>query len=105
MYQRPVRDEKLREVSVSYFFALINTPVLSRIFSQALLSISNQHNYKTFTKHFPAFLLHYIENILNHSSGKCLDSLTISVVSFTKLSQVAFVQCLFTNISLATAVA
>ena len=38
------------------------------------MSISDKHNYKTFTKSPPASLLHCIENILNHSSKKCSDS-------------------------------
>ena len=48
------------------------------------MSISNKHNYKTFTKSPLASLLHYIENILNHSSGKCRDSLTMAALGFTK---------------------
>ena len=86
MYQRLVRDEKRREISVSYFFVRINTLLLSRIFSQALRSISNKHNYKTFTKNPPASLLHCIENILNHSSWKSPDPLTIAALSFAKSS-------------------
>ena len=39
------------------------------------MSLSDKHNYKTFTKSPPASLLHYIENISNHLSGKCRDSL------------------------------
>ena len=41
-----------------------------------LKSISNKDNYKTFLKGPPASLLHCIENILSHSSGKCHDSPT-----------------------------
>ena len=78
-----VRDEKLREVSVSYFRA-DNYTMLSRIFSEALMSISNKHNYKTFTKSPPGSLSHCIENVLNHSSRKCSDSLTMAALSFTK---------------------
>ena len=89
-----VRDEKLREVSVSYYFVLRIALMLSRIFSEPLTSISNKHNYKTFSKSPPASLLHCIENILSHSSRKCRDSLTMAAVSFT------FVQYLFTNINL-----
>ena len=48
------------------------------------LSISHKHNYKTFTKSPVASLLHCIENILNYSSGKCRDSLTMAFLSFTK---------------------
>ena len=66
------------------FFLLINPPVLSRIFSQALRSISDKHNSKTFTKNPPASLLHCIETILNHSSGKSPDPLTIAALSFAK---------------------
>ena len=46
--------------------------------------VSNKHNYKTFTKSPPASLVHCIENILNHSSGKCGDSLTMAALSFTQ---------------------
>ena len=46
------------------------------------MSISNEHNYRTFTKSHPASLLHCIENITNHSSGKCRDSLTMAALSF-----------------------
>ena len=46
-------------------------------FSETLISLSKKHNYKTFTKSPPALLLQRIENILNHSSGKRRDSLTI----------------------------
>ena len=81
MYQGLVRDEKLREVSVSYFFVLIIKLMLSRIFSEALISISNKHNYKSFTESSPASLLHYIEKLLNHLSGKCRDSLTMTALS------------------------
>ena len=34
-------------------FMLIITLMLSRIFSEALMSISNKHNHKTFTKSSP----------------------------------------------------
>ena len=79
-----VRDEKLREVSVSYILGLIIVALmLSRIFSEARMSISDKHSYKTCTKSLPESLLHYIESILNHSSGKCHDSLTITALSFT----------------------
>ena len=49
-----------------------------------MMSISNEHNYKTLKKSPPASLLHCIENILSHSSGKCRDSLTMAALSFTK---------------------
>ena len=48
------------------------------------MSISNKHKFKTFTNSSPASLLHCIENILNHSSGKCSDSLTMAAVSYNK---------------------
>ena len=48
------------------------------------MSLSNKHNYKSFTKSQPASLSHFIQNILNHSSGKCGDSLTIAALSFIK---------------------
>ena len=77
---------KLREVSVSKFFLLIITLMLSRIVSDCTykMSVSNKHNYKTFTKSPPSSSLHCIENILNHSSGKCHDSLTMAALRFTK---------------------
>ena len=67
--------------------------MLSRIFSEPLLSTSNKHDYKTFSKSRPACLLHCIGNILSHSSGKWRDSLTMAALSFT------FVQYLFIIIS------
>ena len=56
--------------------------MLSRIFSEPLMSISNKHNYKTFSKSPPASLLHCIKNILSHSPGKRCDSLTMTAPSF-----------------------
>ena len=44
----------------------------------------SQTQVQNFHKSPPAFLLHYIENILNHSSGKCCDSLTMAALSFIK---------------------
>ena len=38
------------------------------------MSVSNKHDYRTFKKSPPSSSLHCIENILNHSSGKCHDS-------------------------------
>ena len=70
--------------------------MLSRISSESLISISNKHNYKTFSKSPPASLIYCMGNILSHSSGKWRDSLRMAALSFT------FVQYLFTNISLAT---
>ena len=61
------------------------------------MSISNKHNYKTFSKCPLASLLHCIENILSHSSGNCCDSMRMTALSFI------FVQYLFTNIPSATA--
>ena len=78
-----VWDEKLREVSVSYFFILRITLRLSRIFSEPLMSISNKHKYRTFSKSPPASLSHYIKNVLSDSSGKCHDSLTMAALTFT----------------------
>ena len=71
--------------------------MLSRISNEPLTSISNKHNYKTFSKSPPASLIHCIGNILSHSSGKSRDSLTMDALSCT------FVQYLFTNMSLAIA--
>ena len=70
--------------------------MLSRISNQPLMSLSNKHNYKTFSKSPPASLLRCIKYISSHSSGKWRDSLTMAALSFN------FVQYLFTNISLAT---
>ena len=64
-----VRGEKLRELSVPYFFVWRITLMLSRIFSEPLMSISNKHNYKTLSKSPPPSLLQCIRNILSHSSG------------------------------------
>ena len=77
-------EMKTKERSRKPIFVLIITLMLSRIFSEALTSISNKHKYTTFTKSPPASLLHCIEYILNHSSGKCRDSLTTAALSFTK---------------------
>ena len=38
--------------------------MLSRISSEPLMSISNKHNYKTFSESPLASLIHWIENIL-----------------------------------------
>ena len=54
------------------------------------LYLSNKHNYKTLTKSDPASLLHWIENILNHSSGTYLDSLTMVALSFIKSNLCVF---------------
>ena len=48
------------------------------------MSISNKLNYQTFTKSPPASLLHGIEDVFNHSSGKYRNSLTMAALSFTK---------------------
>ena len=48
------------------------------------MSISDKHDFKTFTKSLPASLLHCIENILNHLSGKCRDFPTMAAPIFTK---------------------
>ena len=48
------------------------------------MSASNKHNYKTFTESPPASILDCIENFLNHLSGKCRDSSTMTAQSFTK---------------------
>ena len=67
------------------------------------MSISNKHNYKTFTKSPPASLLHCIESILNHSSVKCCDSLTMTTLMFTKFYWPLY-NIFFTDISLATVI-
>ena len=48
------------------------------------MSISNEYYFKTFTKGPLASLLQFIENILNHSSRKCCDYLTMAALKFTK---------------------
>ena len=48
------------------------------------MSISDKHICRTFTKVPPASLSHCIEDILNHSSETCCDSLTMAALSFTK---------------------
>ena len=75
--------EKLREVSVSDIFVRRVTLMLSRIFSEPLMSVSNKQNYKTFSKSRTASLLHCIGNILSHLSGKWRDFLTMTALSFT----------------------
>ena len=75
--------EKLREVSVSYFFEWRITLMLSRISSEPLISISNKHKYKAFSESPTASFLHCIGNLLSHSSGKWRDSLTMAALSFT----------------------
>ena len=79
--------------------------MLSRISSEPLMSASNKHSYKAFSKSPPASLLHGIGNILSHSSGKWRNSLTMASLSFTNgyAQHFTFVQYLFINISLATA--
>ena len=57
--------------------------MLSRISSEPLTSISNEHNCKTFSKSPLASLLHCIGNILSHSSGKWRGSLTMAALIFT----------------------
>ena len=101
LYQRFVQDEKLRELLASYFIVLIFTLMLLKIFSQAL-SLRDKHSYKTFTKIPPESWLDCIENIFNHLSGKCRDSLTDNGCS--EFHQVNWPQySLFTDISSATA--
>ena len=57
--------------------------MLSRIFSEPIMSVSNKHIYKTFSKSPTASLLYCIRNILSHSSGKWRDSPTMAALSFT----------------------
>ena len=84
LYQRLVQDEKLRKLLASYFLVLIFTLMLSKIFSEAL-SLSDKHNYKTFTKFPPGSLLHCIENIFNIYLGSgVILGLTMAAQSFTK---------------------
>ena len=54
LYQRLVRDEKLRDVMVSLSHAHNYTGVI-KDFSEAMMSINNKHNYKTLIKSPPAF--------------------------------------------------
>ena len=69
LFQGLIRDEKLREVSVSYFFRTEN--------------YNDVVNYKTFSKSPPASLVHCIQNVLSHSSGKWRNSLAIADMSST----------------------
>ena len=63
--------------------------MLSRIFSEHFnVSIGNKHNYKTFTK---STSVTFLENVLNHSSGKCQDSLTTAALSVTKSTCTIFI--------------
>ena len=55
------------------------------------MSLSDKHNYKTFTKNHHASLLHCIENIVNRLSGKCRDSLAYSGRSEFHQGQLALV--------------
>ena len=57
--------------------------MLSRISNELLMSISNKHNCKTFSKSRPASLIHCMGNILSHLSGKWSDSLTMAALSLT----------------------
>ena len=57
--------------------------MLSSIFSEPLMSISNKDNNKTFSKSPSASLLHCIGNMLSHLFGKWRDSLTMGSLSFT----------------------
>ena len=84
-HTRLVRDEKLEEVPVSSFFRADNyTDVMENLHSvRHFMSLSNKHNYKSLTKGPTASLLLCIKNILNQSV-KCLDSLTMAALSFTK---------------------
>ena len=60
LYQRLVRDEELREVSVSYCFVQRIKLILLRTSGEPLMSISNRHNHKPFSKSPPASLLNCI---------------------------------------------
>ena len=84
------RSKTGRCVSI-IFFVLMITLMLSGIFSEALMSISNKHNCKTLTKSSPTSLSHFMKDVLNHSSGKCRDFLTRADLSFTKLTSLC--QC------------
>ena len=77
--------------------------MLSRIFSEPLMVISNKHSYKTFSKKPPASLLNCIGNI-RHSSGKWRDSLTMAALSSTNgCSEFQLCTIFIYYISLATA--
>ena len=57
--------------------------MLLRISGEPFMSISNKHNYRTFSKSPPASSIHCTGNILSHSFGKWRDSLTMAAMSFT----------------------
>ena len=63
------------------------------------MSIGSKHDCKVFTKSPPASLLCCIENIFNHSSGKCRDSLTMAALSFAKSDQLAAFENIYLLIS------
>ena len=92
LFQRLARDEKLREVSVSNFFMLAITLIIIDIIIRVTnTELQNFHKksfiIKTLLIHIYASLaslLHWIKTILNHSSRKCHDILTVAALSFTK---------------------
>ena len=57
--------------------------MLSRISSVPFMAMSNKHSYNTSSESPPASLIHFIGNILSHSSGRWRDPLTMAVLSFT----------------------
>ena len=88
LYQRLLRYGILREVSVSYFFLMIITLMLWRVFSEALTSSGYKHKNKTFRQ---KVLLHLSYLALKtywiiHLGNQRHDSLTMAVLSFTKVT-------------------
>ena len=68
-----------------YFFVLIITLKLSKIFSDALMFIGNKPTTRHSQKSSCIFARFHL-NILNHSSGNYRDSLTMAALSFIKSS-------------------
>ena len=86
------------------FFVLNITLMLSRMSCEPLMSISNKHNYKAFSKSPPASLTHCIgtRSVIRLGNGVILWQWLLWVLPVDALS-FTFVQYLFTDVSLATA--
>ena len=59
-----------RCIGIIFFrtFVLRITLMLSRVFSEPLMSVSNKHNYKTFSESLPAFPLYFFFNQLERQA-------------------------------------
>ena len=74
LYQRLARDEKLIELLVSCFLMLIITLMLSRIFGEALMSLSDKQTTKLSQK----VLLHFF-----HITSKTSSIIDLGSASFS----------------------